>query len=158
LTLGLQELAFRFPEATESIYGRWVYPRIALVLGRVNASVSISLAEVLLALCAVFTFLWVLKWIRGIRRQDTTFVRHTLKALATLWIVCGFAGVTFLVLWGFNYARPPLAERLGLSAEAIEAKEVLSVGQLSAKMAASLHSALDVPSDRPTVIPSSSTS
>ena len=154
LTLVLQELAFRYPETTESVYGRWIYPKIAFLLSRVNTLATFSLAEGISILCIIFALIWTVKAILKMRQaRHVALFRRLLRAAATVWIMCGIAAVTFLFLWGFNYARPSLAERLNLSVTEVEAQEVLLVGKLSAEMASSLHCALDIPPDRPTTLP-----
>ena len=154
LTLVLQELAFLYPETTESVYGRWIYPKIVFLLSRLNALAPFSLAEAILVLCIIFALIWTVRAILKTRRaQHISWFRRLLRAASTIWIVCGMAAVTFLFLWGFNYARPSIAERLNLFVTDIEAKEVLLAGRLSAEMASSLHAELDIPPDRPTTLP-----
>ena len=58
----------------------------------------------------------------------------------------------FLVLWGFNYARPSLADRSALSADAVNAHAVLSAGNRAAEITSSLFDAL-ANKQTPTVIP-----
>ncbi len=154
LTFVLQELAFRYPETTESVYGRLIYPKIAFLLSRVNTLARFSLAEAISALCVIFALIWMVRAILRLRQGNhVTLFQRLRRAAATIWIGCGIAAATFLFLWGFNYARPSLAQRLDLSVTDVEAKEVLAAGKLSMEMASSLHRALDSPPDRPTTLP-----
>ena len=45
LTLLIMEIAFRYPAHTERIYGEWIYPRVASVLGALNRPFPFSLAQ-----------------------------------------------------------------------------------------------------------------
>ena len=68
------------------------------------------------------------------------------------WRAAGVFGAMFLVLWGFNYARPSLADRAGLSAGTVDAKAVLSAGERAAETASSLFDTFDN-EQTPTVLP-----
>ncbi len=154
LAIFLQEMAFHSPQEIEKVYGGWIYPSVAYLLGGLNGSVSFSLAE---ATCVVllFSFLvWVIvRWKRRRHGKKAKWWMRVLRAMATLWILAGSIAWIFLLLWGLNYARPPLRERLGLAVDEIDDKEVLDAGRRCAILATSLHSALGVGSEHPTTLP-----
>jgi hypothetical protein len=123
LALGL---SFRFPQTTESLYAQNVYPQVVRLFAALNR-VSFSWAEVLLASALVAA---------GI------FFRPR-KLLLTIWCGGGALLWAFLLLWGFNYARPPLEQRLGLSPPSADPRVLLETGHRTAARTAALFEALE---------------
>ena len=155
LPLGIfaRELAFRLPQQVESAYGGAVYPLIVRFLGGVNRLTPFSLAEALLlgGPLAAVVFFFLRKRAGADRARPWKVL--ILRFAAFLWILCGVLLVSFLVLWGFNYARPSLERRLGVSIEGVEAQEVLDAGRRCVRLATALHSELGVANESPTKLP-----
>ncbi len=159
LALLVQRLAFRWPDVIERTYSRSFYPAVAHLLGWGNAQVPVSVAEIL-AVAAVVWIAWRL--LRERRRRGTVEVRSSrrqrwLAAVGRLvvggWILTGWALLAFLLLWGFNYARPPLATRLGLETVEIEAPEVLDLARRAVDAVNDDHRRLGVAVDAATRLP-----
>jgi len=111
---GLSRVLTRAPALVESAYGESVGPWIALGLSRATGWIPFPVAEVLLGGGgAAYLFLAVRAGLQIARRRRR--LRNALGG-AALQVAADFGliAVLFYVLWGFNYARPPLAERLGL--------------------------------------------
>jgi len=122
LVLGL---SFRFPETTESVYAQGVYPQVVRLFAAVNRA-RFSWAEVLLvaaAAAAIFFF-------------------RPRRVLLTIWCAGGALLWSFLVLWGFNYARPSLQARLSLDSPSADPKVLLRAGERTAALTSSLFEAL----------------
>ena len=136
VALLLQQVAFGLPDVVESAYSRSLYPMVAHSLAWANSWFSLSVAEVSL-LSAVVWLVWRLilrpSRLAGCEEDPPRWFRRALLATGRLavraWIITGWAFLAFLLLWGFNYARPPLASRLGLETAAIEAREVLDLAR-----------------------------
>jgi len=122
LALGL---SFRFPQTTESLYAQGVYPQVVHLFAALNW-VSFSWAEVLLVSAMV----------------AAGFFFRPRKILLTIW--CGGGAVlwAFLLLWGFNYARPSLEKRLGLVPSSAAPRVLLETGERTAAMTSALFEAL----------------
>lgn len=143
--LVLREVAFAWPDATERLYGRLLYPRIAALLGAVNGWLPVSLAELMLAAVPVAAAIWgVWRWRRGGPGAGV------LRWAERLWILAGVALLAFLGLWGLNYARPGLAERLQLIREPVRARELLELGRGLAVETAAAWDELDADPEAPT--------
>jgi hypothetical protein len=121
----------------EAIYARHIYPAIGPIVAFVPSLLPFSLAAVLLVVAVVwvpgYLALNVVRWRR--RRIDggTAFLR-TLLAYS---IVGALGFHAFYLFWGYNYLRPPLEQRLGLtgadlSAERREAFSLEFVAETSA--------------------------
>jgi hypothetical protein len=151
LAFGLRALAFQYPQETERIYGEWLYPRIALVIGGINSLVPFSLAEMTLGVLLILGFGYLVLRRRR-RRSSSSCIASLVGAVTAMWVLAGAAALSFLLLWGFNYARPDLETRLQLSVEHIEKEEVIEAGRHCAVLATKLHGSLAQPSG-PTRLP-----
>lgn len=109
LALLVRGLASHFPDKTEAIYSRGIFPGIRKVI---DVSVSrlpfpsfyLFLGAVLLVF-GYFLFRWKKK--KGWKKKTG----YTLRSASN------FLGITvffFLLLWGYNYQRVPVAEQLSL--------------------------------------------
>lgn len=106
-TFALTELFSRYPKITETVYSKTIYPLIAYIISFTNKWVSFSLSDILYAILALFllllVFLLILRKI-GIGK----FSLLTIQILAIFYVL-------FYWLWGFNYYRSGLNERLQIS-------------------------------------------
>lgn len=154
LTLLLRELAFRYPVFTDEVYGGWIYPHIAFILGRLNDIFPFSLAEAI-GLLSVPTLLVGVAWRRkrSASPQEKGRIRWLLRGALRLWILSGIGGMIFLLSWGFNYARPTVQRRLGLPVEGISAAEVLDAGRHAAERTSTLHAVMELPVRQPSRMP-----
>ncbi len=137
-------LAFQFPAVTDALYSRGLYPLVArgfAMFGRL----SFSLAEPLFVALVLILIFGIYRWSRGKRDRFR-------RAVVAIWVVAGAVALTFLCLWGFNYARPSLQERLGLSREDIEASAVFDAGRRAAMLTSELYEEL-LPRESPTALP-----
>ncbi len=102
------------PALVETVYGRGAGPWIALALSRATGWIPFPVGEGLMAAgLALYLYLAARASLALARRR-----RHLRNAIAGGALrVAADAGVIltlFYILWGFNYARPPLAQRLDL--------------------------------------------
>ena len=111
---GLSHLLTHAPALVERVYGAGIGPWIALALSRATGWIPFPVAEALLAGgVAAYLFLAVRACLQLVRRRRR--LRNALGGAALRVAAdAGIAATLFYLLWGFNYARPPLAERLGL--------------------------------------------
>lgn len=114
LPLGLSTmyLSFRFPRWTESVYSQGLYPEVVRLFAALNRG-RFSWAEVLLLV--------------GLAALGIFF--RPRRILLTFWCSAGVLLWAFLLLWGFNYARPPLEKRLGLDPPGADAQVLLETGE-----------------------------
>ncbi|MCC6783949.1 MAG: DUF3810 domain-containing protein [Planctomycetes bacterium] len=138
---GLLVAAFAFlgvvaPETVERVYARGVYPWVQAGLAGLARLSPIALGETLLLLligiACLRTVRGILAWRRGQRRLRNLLARAFAQVL-------GFAGVLlflFVVLWGFNHARLPVATQFGLVPQAVSKERltetILRLGERAA--------------------------
>jgi hypothetical protein len=110
VTAGLMS---NIPHVTESVYSAGLGRFVNLGLSTVSGLVWFSLVEVVLFAFALWFLLPGLAGLyhvmRGRRRLSNALVCGALRSAATMGAVVS----VFYVLWGFNYARPDLATRMG---------------------------------------------
>ncbi len=101
------------PGLTDVAYGRWMGPLVARWLSLLTGVISISLAE-------VFVLGVILRQLVGgsvavvqVGRRQRHWTNAASAALLRLAQDAGALLALFYVLWGFNYSRPSLQDRLG---------------------------------------------
>lgn len=93
-----------FPAITEKIYTQGIYKLIAMLLSHISGVFPFSLDDIFYSsLIVLFLFLMVWIILKKITFKKATFI--LIKSLFLIYIL-------FYWLWGFNYYRQPLAERI----------------------------------------------
>ena len=133
--MGVFVLFRSYPTIAEELYGIAVYPAI-----RVGLDYTLGLVP----FPVVYLFPLVLLYLIWRQVRKKMGVTANLKAGLNLlgWLIAGF-----YLLWGYNYARPDLSERIDL-AESVSDEQLFQLGQFSTARLNSLRSAglLDVKS------------
>lgn len=118
------------PEAVERLYARALFPWLVATLSALSALVPVSLAESAVALALV----WLLaRAARRLRRRRAGPAGHaparSLQAMtARLAAASAVAYLAFLLVWGLNYDRLPLARTLALDARPASVDELAALG------------------------------
>ena len=126
------------PSAIERWYSTGLYPRVQHVVTPVSNLIPFALFDVLTIGAAVLV---IGALVRSVRRA-----RHSRRWSGLLGtaghIVVGVAAayLLFLVLWGFNYRRVPMSERLVLDRTPANAEAALALGQHAVEQLNELHS------------------
>lgn len=123
VALALQAAAASAPHVTEAIYARRLYPVIAAALGRVSAWFGFSVGEALCVMGGIGGCWLCFRRLRWLGREDGALAR----LLFDLAGVIGLLWLGFLICWGFNYQRAPLAVSAGLDARPASAFELGAV-------------------------------
>jgi len=110
--LALRAAAGRSPSLVERGFSRGLYAGFASRLTCLTGLVPFSLAEALVALLA----LACLAGLAGRYRRGPGATAGWPRRLRRLVAVGGWAYLAFLLVWGLNYQREPLAARLALDA------------------------------------------
>jgi hypothetical protein len=126
LTLLATELASGHSEAVENVYSRRIYPVLSQAWGFLFGLFHFSVIEILLYLAVLFVaFLLGFTIVRMIPRP------YRIYRLARLIVGMALAAVAlyafFIGIWGLNYHRMPLANRLGWTTRASSAQELTAL-------------------------------
>jgi hypothetical protein len=144
-------LVCAFVPVTPSFIERWystgLYPRIQQVLTPISNVIPFALFDVLTIGAAVLVLGSIVRAVR--RARQTRRFSILLTTLGNIVVGAAAAYLVFLVLWGFNYRRLPMTERLvveraGPTAEAVSALGLQAAQQLNALHAAA-HAAGETP-------------
>lgn len=126
-TLLLVSFAKRSPETVETFYSLKFYPVIRGSVSYLTRFVPFSLIEIsiyaVLAVCAVTLLVLV---IRLLLLKKHSLVRF-ISFIVSLAVFSGYLFFAFYVMWGFNYYRVPVAQRLDLPERTYTAEELYSV-------------------------------
>ncbi len=122
----------------EALYARRFYPTLQNLLTPLTGSVPFALFDLLLAGVAVCVAVW---WITALRRAGGR--THALLAAGLRTIALGAAiYLLFLVVWGFNYRREPLAAQIGHDARRVTPRALAALGLEAADRLNALHASL----------------
>lgn len=117
------------PSLVERWYSTGVYPRIQQVMTPTSNLMPIALFDLLSIGAGLLVIVSLVRSVRQARR-----VRRWSIVLSTLGnIITGAAAayLIFLLVWGFNYRRVPMSQRLVLDRDAPGAEAVLALAQQS---------------------------
>jgi hypothetical protein len=134
LTAGLAPLD---PLTVERRFSAGVYPSIQRLLTPITNAAPFALLDLLILAAVVGTVLLIAGGIRRARR--TRSLRPLARTAGSLAAAGALAYLVFLSLWGFNYRRVPMVERLVLEREAPATDAVVALGSDAVARINALH-------------------
>jgi len=99
------------PGLTEAIYGRGIGPLFASLLSSITGIVPFSVAEIVIVVFVGRQLLGAAKGIDQVRNADRRLANALAAGVLRIGADIGVVVATFYLVWGFNYARPPLESR-----------------------------------------------
>ncbi|MGH9799392.1 MAG: DUF3810 family protein, partial [Blastocatellia bacterium] len=129
MTFAVQTVASLSPESVESLYSQTVYYYLARWLSAANKFVPMPIGE-LLFVGIILWFIGFSLWYLGRAFRRETSVLDVLKVLVlqVAWLFTA-AFAAFLLMWGLNYQRQPIEDRMDLERRAEGRQETIDVGQ-----------------------------
>ncbi len=110
----------------EALYSRRFYPPLQNLLTPLSGAVPFALFDLLLAGAAAWVGVW---WIAALRRAGAGGrLRAVLAAGLRTIALAATLYLAFLVVWGFNYRREPLAVKLGHDAQRVTPQALRELG------------------------------
>jgi hypothetical protein len=108
----LAQLLSAVPGVTEVIYGRWLGPNVARLLSLITGVIPIALSELFVA-AVIGRQVWggsiaLVDIKRGKRQLVNAFQAGGLRLAQDAGVLIA----AFYLLWGFNYSRAPLQQRM----------------------------------------------
>jgi len=110
----------------ENAYSVSIYPKIQAVVTPVSNLVPFALFDVLTVVAAVVLILAVT--FAAARAKAQRHIRPVLGVLASIATAAATMYLIFLVLWGLNYRRVPMEERLALDRGLPSSEQVVTLG------------------------------
>lgn len=112
VAFGIQTLASLMPEVIETYYSQLAYFHLVRVLSMGNKYVPVAAGEVLIAGVIVYYAIWTLWYVGRALRREANII-DVFKVLLLQWAWLFTWGFTvFLLMWGLNYQRMPIEDRL----------------------------------------------
>lgn len=110
----IYKFAFLMPDVTESVYAQTIYPFFTQIIGNLTKLVSFSVGELFLYIFAAYLIFGVVFTFFSFFKPKGRKLYHFCKRILTLAIVICMVYSSFILNWGINYARKPLADTMGL--------------------------------------------
>lgn len=124
LAIILQALANENPDLIENYYSRGIYPYIGRSLAYANRLVGFSLAESVTLIFVLLLLTGLVILARALVKRRISWRTFLLSSIKYSVGVAGGGMLLFLMLWGFNYGRQPLAHSLKLEQREMNADEL----------------------------------
>ncbi len=125
------------PRLVEQWYSTRIYPVIQQILTPISNLVPFALLDVLLIAALCVAIVMLVRGVRQARRKQGW--RPILMTLVRLATTSALIYLVFLALWGLNYRRVPMTERLVLD-RAASPEAILELGRTSVRQLNALHS------------------
>ena len=122
--------------AVERWYSGWLYPILQSQITPLTNQVPIALLDVVAA-CLIAAGLW--RFLRA--RRTSGFARAALSAITGLVTVIAVVYLAFLFLWGLNYRRVPVEEKLDLDQSRVTSDAARQLARDAVKRINELHPA-----------------
>lgn len=110
----------------ERLYSVRLYPEIQRVLTPLSNTVPFAVLDVLSVAGVVVLIVALVRSVRRARAQRR--VGPLLRTMVKIAAAAAVVYLVFLVLWGLNYRRLPMTERLVLERDAPSTEQVMSLG------------------------------
>lgn len=122
LITGIAVLILQFyPSFVEAVYAEGIFVAVRWVLDNTLGKLPFSIFYGLCILLIGFVGYKIFKWIRfNIRNKEVSLKNRILYTSLSVTSFVGMLTFWFFFLWGFNYFRIPVEEKLGLITEDIE--------------------------------------
>lgn len=138
-------LSFLWPGFTESVYSRGIFRVLNQGLSIITGWMPFSFGEILLYAFALFVIIHIIVMIVHAVLAKKAWWYVLLRRAIALLGVASFIYALFVGLWGFNYARLPLGESLGLDTSPATVQELYATCEALISQANALRAA--VPQD-----------
>lgn len=120
----VQQSASLAPGLVERLYARSFYPHVARTLSRLTGGLPFSAGEALFVLFCLLLLSAVALFVYKLARRRGEWRALLLKSCKLLlWCAAALLFV-FMLVFGFNYQRPPLVETLGYDRRRASADEL----------------------------------
>lgn len=95
-----------YPEAVEKYYSNGIYPVISKISRSLFGWLPFSIGDILIATALFFILRYLITKRKSIIKHPILFIRNIFLVLSTTYFL-------FNILWGLNYYRTPIKEKLG---------------------------------------------
>lgn len=131
----LVKIIGQFPYLVETYYSSGIYPVISKIARYIFGWIPFSVGDIIYTLAAILLIRFLIKELPGLLKKPIQLLREILVVVSVLYSL-------FHLLWGFNYYRLPLHEKLNLS-EQYTQEELYNYTEYLIEKSNSIHKELD---------------
>jgi hypothetical protein len=128
IALIIKTVAGLMPAVVEVVYSQLIYYYVVRGLSFLNKFISFSLGEIVLAGLAIWFLTWVIWNVRRAYRGEGRIVDVARLLLLSLTWIFGLVYLIFLLLWGLNFQRLPIADTWDLEIRPTNSGELQAIG------------------------------
>ncbi len=126
LAAGAAALMPMSPQAVERWFSTGVYPRVQRVLTPLSNSMPVAWLDVV-GVAIIGWLAWI--WWRALRRTGGPIWSRVRRAGTETLTTAAIVYLAFLALWGLNYRRVPMPERLVIERQTPSTDQVVQLGR-----------------------------
>ena len=101
------------PKGIESVYSNGIYKFVAQVMSNITGIIPISISEIIILSLIAFSIYQVIKLIINIKNTKDNRLAILVRFFISVIVVLSIIYFTFMLAWGLNYHRLPLADIVG---------------------------------------------
>ncbi len=116
------------PRLVEQYYASGLYPPVQHGLTALSNTVPFALFDVF---CVVVALAWLVPSVAELLHRPRGWIRACLRVAVRTVVLVAALYVAFLVVWGLNYRRVPLADALAYDAGTVTPDAALALARLS---------------------------
>lgn len=116
-----------YPDWTEQVYSRTVYPVLSTMVGFIPSQVSFSVAEWLVALFLLFCLGYIVYYVRKIIKSKEERGMVVYRGVAGVVVIFSFIYFCFTALGGLNYHRYSFSYDAGYYVEPFSNEELVEL-------------------------------
>jgi hypothetical protein len=128
IALVIQTLAGLMPAVVELVYSQLIYYYLVRGLSFLNKFVNFSLGEIILAALAIWFIAWVSWNARRAYRGESGIIDVIKLLFLSLTWTFGLVYLIFLLFWGLNFQRLPIAQTWDLEIRPTNSGELQAIG------------------------------
>lgn len=116
-----------YPSVIEEYYSNGIYPYISILLRAILGWIPFSFGDVLYTVFAIMVINYIYKHWKRIKQKPLLFLKDSVTVLSIVYFAFHF-------LWGMNYHRQPIDQKLGIERE-YTVEELVDLTKFIAKRA-----------------------
>jgi hypothetical protein len=124
LTMLLNYICQRFPQHTEYIYSRHIYPVLTQIISPITGIIPVAVVELCLYVLLFLCLIYIIKGIINIKKFRFIMILNFILKSAVVLAILYFL---FTVMWGLNYNRVPLEQSLSYKSGEVTKAELAAM-------------------------------
>jgi Protein of unknown function (DUF3810) len=125
------------PSLVERGFSNWLYPRVQPILTGLSNQVPFALFDLLVGVAGAWWIVCAARDLSGLRRRGR--LAAIVPIVSRTAVTAAVAYLAFLLLWGLNYRRPPLTDRVAFDPARVSQAAAVALVEQSVSQLNVLH-------------------